>query len=240
MSAVTVRFGGICTFFLSQHPALDGFCRAVLVNAANGRTVAGQSIPPHIAKVQIGDGERVTVQGLHMRLVASSNDSLDLTDFVDRSPNLTVLMGQQRNALLGPPSGFAFDSDPAEAALYFDFKSGMLQAGRNERGAVVTTLTMEGDQVALETGAFGGGPVPAPFPSQTIFREDTTILISNDDEVANTSKYDFYLHYLTAEDVPNDPPIPDFRELRRRLPVIPHLPRWYGAIGAGCSNSTYP
>lgn len=240
MPTVTVYFGGICTFFLSQHHSeLNGFCRAVLVNAAGGRIVAGHDIPAHVAEVQIGDGERVTVHGVRMRLLTSSDDPVHHREFDEFCPDLTLMVAAQGSALSDPSPEVVFDGDPAAASLYFDFKSGTLEAGKNHLHAVVTRLVMKGDQVALETVAFNGAPEPPPFPPRIVFDKDTTILVSNDDLIENTSMFDFYLHYLTAKHVPFNPPIPD-EACRRRLPVIPHLPHRYGAIGAGCSNSTYP
>jgi len=240
MPTVTVHFGGICTFFMAgQHAELDGFCRVVLVNAAEGRTVAGHDIPPHVAMVQIGNGQPITVHGLHMRLTSSGELPL-LTEFAERCPNLTLLVGEQNSVPLAPPSQeVVFAGDPEQAALYFDFKGGTLHPAINEQGAVVTMLVMQGDEVVLETVAFRGGAEPPAFPSRTIFTEDTTIWVSNDDAIEQTSELDFCLHYLTAEQVPSDPPIPS-ETLRKRLPIIPRLPHWFGAIGAGCSNSTYP
>jgi len=245
MPTVTVYFGGICTFFMSdRHDELDGFCRVVLVNAADGRTVAGHDIPPHEAVVRIGDGQPVTMRGLHMRLLSSNAQSLLRTAFTGSCPDLTHLVFEQGAELSRPSHPVVFTGDPAEAALFFDFKGGTLAAGRNDHGAVITTLVLQSDDVALETVPFvGGGPLE--FPSQMVFLEDTTILVSNDDAIETTSKYDFYLHYLTAELVPPNPPIPPdppspIAWLRNRLPVIPHLPHWFGSIGAGCSNSTYP
>ncbi|MEA2490854.1 MAG: hypothetical protein QOH21_2646 [Acidobacteriota bacterium] len=240
MPTVTVHFGGICTFFMpNRHPELEGFCRVVLVNAAKGRTVAGQDIPPHIAKVQIGDGEPVTVHGLHMRLITPSADSPLLTEFAEACPNLTALVGEQNFAFSTPSQEVVFGGDPAEAALYFDFNGGTLTPAQNEQDAVVTTLVLQSDEVTLETVAFGGVELP-PSLAGRVFDVDTTIWVSNDDEIAVTSPYDFYLHYLTAGVVPDDPPIPRMETLHKRLDVIAYLPHWFGAIGAGCSNSTYP
>jgi hypothetical protein len=239
MPTVTVHFGGICTFFMADHHVeLNGFCRAVLVNASEGRRVAGHDIPPHVAEVQIGGGQRVPVHGLHMRLLTSSGELPLLTAFAGKCPDLTLLVRQQDEALSLPSHKVVFAGDPREAALYFDFKGGALEAGVNEKGAVVTTLVMQGDEVVLETDAFAGGAEPA-FPARTVFHEDTIIWVSNDDAIETTSEYDFYLHYLTAEQVPSDPPIPA-EPLRHALPIIRFLPHWFGAIGAGCSNSTYP
>jgi hypothetical protein len=240
MPTVTVHFGGICTFFIpNRHPELEGFCRVVLVNAAHGRRVAGRYIPPHIAKVQIGDGEPVTVHGLHMRLFTPSGDSPLLTEFADTCPNLTDLVGEHDSAFSTPSQEVVFAGDPNKAALYFDFKGGTLTPARNEQDAVVTTLVLQSDEVTLETVAFGGVALP-PSLAGRVFDVDTTIWVSNDDEIEFTSPYDFYLHYLTAGVVPADPPIPSMETLHNRLSVIAHLPHWFGAIGAGCSNSTYP
>jgi hypothetical protein len=240
MPTVTVHFGGICTFFMAdQHAELDGFCRVVLVNAGEGRTVAGHDIPAHVAVVQIGDDPPVPVLGLHMNLHTPSVDSPLLTLFADTCPNLTGLVSDQNSAVLSEPSQeVVFGGDPEQAALYFDFKGGTLQPNLNELGAVVTTLVMQGDHVVLETKAFPGGAEPPASLAGRVFDVDTTIWVSNDDATEHTSKYDFYLHYLTAQQVPADPPIP--KEPLPNLPFVGRLPHWFGAIGAGCSNSTYP
>lgn len=248
MPTVTVFFGGICTFFMSHHhKKLDGFCRVVLVNAAHGREIDGEVILPHNAMVQIGDSEAVPVDGVHMRLLSSNDESVRTTEFTGRCPDLTRLVLTQDHALLSRPSEkVVFAGDPAAASLYFDFKGGTLEASTNQHGAVITTLIVQGDEVWLESGPFGSEP-----SSRTDFPEDTTIVVSNDDLVETTSKFDFYLHYLTAERVPHPPPIPRDPpiplappsasvSLRDGLSRIPHFPRWFGSIGAGCSNSTYP
>jgi hypothetical protein len=235
MPTVTVYFGGICTFFSPDaHAELDGFWRVVLVNAANGRVVAGRPIPPHHAEVQIGDNVLLPAHGQHMRLTSHGSACPAPEEFARSCPDLTTLLQEQGRLLSSPSRKVVFDGDPNEAALYFDFDGGMLEAGTNDLGAVVSRLVLRGD-VVLDTLPFGGGGEPV----RMVFQEDTTILVSNDDTIEDTSEFDFYLHYLTAESVPSDPPIPA-EPHRRRLPVLPHLPHWFGSIGAGCSNSTYP
>jgi hypothetical protein len=251
---VTVHFIGICTnISKSRLPELPAAHRIVLVNASKGSrdTVYAQHpIGPHTASIAFDGRTPMPLKGCTLTLThgaAGMRGAPQLAPDFHRLPNLTALFdGAERGRQLSVPSReVVIEGKPDRAACYFDVQIGTLTAQTNELGSISTTLTATGPHFLLEARPFEGGSLPEGLHETTVLTEDTTIVIGNTD-TADKSPVDFILHYLTAQDPPVHPPIPDMSGLAFVVSDKPERvdfpdrfpPR--NTVGAGCSNSNYP
>ena len=250
MPLVTVSFLGICTHFMkTMHEELHVRQRVVLVRAKNDVDISHHHITPHVARVQFDRGHFIEVDGCRFELVARPETELVHTAEFSRVPNLTAMMASRRFEPMPPiDRDLVLHGDAQKASLYFDFNSGSITAAVT-KGAVHTTLTVNAPEVILRAIPFAGRQLPPEIPPEQQLG-DTTIVVMNEDVVDPTapdppapspsyaaSRYDFLLHYLTAEWIPHDPPIPHSEDAAK-LPELPFT--WVGAVGSGCSNSNYP
>lgn len=251
---VTVNFIGICTNISRERlPELPVPHRIVLVNASQGSKGTPYErfrIGPHEAAIAFGRAKAVPLKGCKLTLAAGASlrSGPQLAPDFYRIPNLTTLFrnGEVFGPRLSAPSReVVIDGKPARAACYFDVAVGTLTSQKTDLDAVFTSLTATGPEFVLEASAFEGGSLPEGLSESTVLTQDTTIWIGNTD-TADKGPTDFILHYLTAQDPPADPRIPDMAtpaalvSERPKPARIPRLHPTWNTVGAGCSNSNYP
>jgi hypothetical protein len=239
MPVLTMEFSGICTHLQqTYHRDLPHAYRVLLVNAERRRHMRHHEIPPHHPTIALHHaGIRYPLKGVTFEVSAAGvRTPLDVTA-LRHVPNLTELMWESGQAMPPASADVVSGKIPERTAAYFDFDAGVLAAGRTRGGAIATIFRIEADEITITATPFKElGPVPDPFRKPLRIEDELRICVANlDAEGQVKHDYDFFLHYLLAKTLPDEPQLPR----RREVPPI-ELECGTNAIGSGCSNSTYP
>jgi hypothetical protein len=238
---IQVQFTGICTHVLSGLGAKPRH-RVLLVRADNGAYVLHKGvhrrIPPHVPKLRIKPndiaepyGELPGLEELDYGLWRMHGVGLELEGLtaepcktaydpeVPRLRSASGALGQENTNI----------TVHEQAACYFDVYDGQFTSRKLEHGAIITELTAKlSGTPKLRITRFWDRET-----STITLVPGATIHIEHAGSAAGDTEYDFLLHYLIFNSIPDDVDVPDEQKLSLRRENRNDL-------SAGCSNSQYP
>ena len=255
---ISVYFLGICTqvWWEGMQP------RVVLINATEKTRIGDQEIDSHIAKLRIAAKDIVDIDsvswpadslvwsgtsdaiiewrldGVRLRIEngTTTSPAKDPEHF-HCIPSLQQLIG---DAELGPPSQEVVEDGNARlTSCIFDLNCGVVSGGAlRPNGAVFSMLRAETNgQPQLRIAAFDSST-----PKLLTLRDGAEVTITNLGATERQdSRFDFYLHYKLAENMP--PVLRGPTSTGDDCVVNENGRTWppgYGSVDAGCSNSNYP
>ncbi len=234
---IQVQFTGICTHVLTELGSRPRH-RVVLVRADNGAHINGRSIPPHVPKLRIDlkdivepYGElpgleeldrglwRMHGVGLELEGIAPERCTIDYETEVPRLRSPSGTLGPKINNVVMHE----------QAACYFDTYDGRFTSRKLKYGAIITELTVNiADAPKLRITRFWDRKT-----STIALAPGATVHIEHAGSAVGDTEYDFLLHYLIFDSIPEDVEVPVEEKLN-----LPAKDR--NDLSAGCSNSQYP
>ncbi len=245
---ITVYFAGICT-----HVGWDeNRPRVVLANGTEGDNIDNQKIDAHVPTLRIAASDLVDMASLNLpgtsdaivewkldgsriRIENGTGSPQRHQSFFNCMPSL-----RERTPEIGALSEEAIEGrDARRASCVFDVTSGSISAGALEvNGAVFSMLRADTDGAPrLSIAPFGSGD-----PRVLSLRDGAEITIANLGATErHDGRYDFYLHYKLAAEMPSSPRVPTETAAGCILnPITRTLPPGLATVNVACSNSGYP
>ena len=256
MASFTVLFYGICTNFrhVPQNPQLD---RMVLVNgnAENIAYLASKltvpiDIEPHVAQlwVESRKDDPILLTGVTIT-VENVVPGLQYPTELRCVPDLTKENLKHGKDIRPPEPRFVLDKDATASSCYFDFTGGTFMgcASSKDKAAAMTKVVVQTTDAAksrLILTPFPNATGPMP-PSVEVPDGGTVWMMNVPDDAQDDHDADFYLHYLTAKNIPGKPYVPSTTDCPTICGNPPKFPvklrsHAYLVAGAGCSNSNFP
>ncbi|MFL6247494.1 MAG: hypothetical protein ACJ74H_15810 [Thermoanaerobaculia bacterium] len=235
---ILVRFTGICTHLLREVGGETPY-RVVLVRAEKETLINKHLIPPHIPRLRIDPKDIVEhdpelwgleqlddglwrMHGVHLKL-----DGIAAEKFTRHFDPFDIPHLRSPSDRLGNRKDDVVEHE--HAACYFDIDAGRLTSHKPKKAVIAELTATVAGAPKLRITRFGDQKA-----STITLRPGATIDIEHTGSpTEGETEYDFLLHYLIFDFIPDDVYVPVEEKLN--LP-----PRDRNDLSAGCSNSQYP
>jgi hypothetical protein len=234
---IQVRFTGICTHLLRAVGEKTQY-RVVLVRAEDETKINEHIIPPHIPKLRIDPEDIVErdpelwgleqldeglwrMHGVHLKLegIAAEKFTKQFDPEVPHLRSPSNRLGNRKDDVV----------EHEQAACYFDIDGGRFTSEKPKRAILARLTAKVAGSPKLHITRFGDHKT-----STITLRPGATIHVEHTGSpTEGETEYDFLLHYLIFDFIPDDVYVPVEEKLN--LP-----PRERNDLSAGCSNSQYP